>query len=70
MLSVYVIPILLSILAGLVLVLVTWELWQSQNPRAGIILMGTRSDVLLWLLVLAAFTLSAFIAYVMLGFHF
>jgi hypothetical protein len=67
--STYAIPILLSVLVGLVLALVTWELWRSQSQRAGNILMGTRSDVLLWLLALAAFTLGAFIAYALLGLH-
>jgi hypothetical protein len=69
MLSVYAIPILLGVLAGAVLALVSWELWRSQNRRVGLVQMGTRGDVLLWLLVLAAFTLGAFIAYVLLGLH-
>ena len=67
--AVYVIPILLVVLIGLVLALVTWGLWRSQNQRAGNLLMGARGDVLVWLLILAAFTLGIFITYVLMGFH-
>ena len=66
--AVYVIPILLVVLIGLVLALVTWGL-NSQNERAGSLLMGARGDVLVWLLILAAFTLGIFITYVLMGFH-
>jgi len=66
--AVYVIPILLVVLIGLVLALVTWGL-SSQNERAGSLLMGARGDVLVWLLILAAFTLGIFITYVLMGLH-
>ena len=67
--AVYVIPILLVVLIGLVLALVTWGLWRSQNQRAGNLLMGARGDVLVWLLILAAFTLGIFVTSILMGFH-
>jgi nitrate reductase gamma subunit len=68
-LAVYVIPILLGVLIGLVLALVTWGLWRSQNQRADNLLIGTRGDVLVWLLILAALTLGIFITYILMGFQ-
>ena len=66
---VYLIPVLLSTLGGLALGLVAWGFWQSQSRPADSTLIGARGDVLLWLLVLAFFTLGAFITYVLMGFH-
>jgi NADH:ubiquinone oxidoreductase subunit 4 (subunit M) len=67
--AVYVIPILLVILTGLVLAVVTWGLWRSQNQRTDSLLIGRRGDVLVWLLILAAFTLGIFITYILMGFQ-
>jgi hypothetical protein len=64
------IPILLSVLVGAVLSLVVWGLRRSQSQIAGDPVMGTRDDVLLGLLVLAAFALGIFLTYVLIGFYF
>ncbi len=61
------IPLLLSVLVGLVLGLVAWGFLRYRSQTADDDLTGTRSDVLLGLLVLAAFALGAFTTYVLLG---
>ena len=66
--AVYVIPILLGVLIGLVLALVSWGFWCSQNQRVAGFVVGARGDMLVWLLILAAFTLGIFIAYLLTGF--
>jgi cytochrome c biogenesis protein CcdA len=64
MLSVPVVPVLLSVLVGLLLGLVAWGALGSRHQDVDN-LMGMRDDVLLGLLVLAAFALGVFLAYVM-----
>jgi hypothetical protein len=66
--AIYVIPILLGVLIGLVLALVSWGFWRSQNQRVAGFVVGARGDMLVWLLILAAFTLGIFIAYLLMGF--
>ena len=68
--SLRVIPILLSVLMGAVLGLVAWGLQHSRSHVVGDSVMGTRGDVLVGLLVLAAFTLGVFLTYVLIGFNF
>jgi hypothetical protein len=68
--SPHAIPILLSVLVGAVLVLSVWGLQRSRSHVAGDSVMGTRGDVLLGLLVLAAFALGIFLTYVLIGFSF
>ena len=64
------IPILLGVLVGAVLGLVAWGLQHSQSHIVGDSVMGTRGDVLLGLIVLAAFALGVFLTYVLIGFNF
>jgi len=64
------IPILLSVLVGAVLGLVVWGLRRSRRHVVGDSVMGTRDDVLLGLLMLAAFALGVFLTYVLIGFNF
>ena len=64
------IPILLGVLVGAVLSLVVWGLQRSRSHVQGGSVMGTRGDVLLGLLVLAAFALGVFLTYVLIGFNF
>ncbi len=64
------IPILLSVLVGAVFTLLVWGLRRSQSHIAGDPVMGTRDDVLLGLLMLAAFALGVFLTYVLMGFNF
>ncbi len=68
MLAVHVIPVLLGVLIGLMLALVTWGFWHSQNQGVAGFVMGARGDILVWLLILAAFTLGIFITYILAGF--
>lgn len=68
--SPHAIPILLSVLVGAVLSLVVWGLQRSRSHVVGDSVMGTRGDVLLGLLVLAAFALGVFLTYVLIGFNF
>jgi hypothetical protein len=68
--SPHAIPILLSILVGAVLGLVVWGLQRTRSHVVGDSVMGTRGDVLLGLLVLAAFALGVFLTYVLTGFNF
>jgi nitrate reductase gamma subunit len=69
MFPVQIIPILLGVLVGLVLVLVIWGIWRSRSEANSNIIAGARGDILLWLLILAAFTLGVFVTYVLEGFH-
>ena len=64
------IPILLSVLVGAVLGLVVWGLQRSRSYATGDSAMRTRGDVLVGLLVLAAFALGVFLTYVLIGFNF
>jgi type III secretory pathway component EscT len=64
------IPILLGVLVGAVLSLVVWGLQRSGSHVRGDSAMATRGDVLLGLLVLAAFALGVFLTYVLIGFNF
>ena len=64
------IPILLSVLVGAVLSLVVWGLRRSRSHVVGDSVMETRDDVLVGLLVLAAFALGVFLTYVLIGFNF
>jgi len=64
-----IIPILLGVLVGLVLALVIWGTWRSRSEANSNIVAGTHGDILLWLLILAAFTLGVFVTYVLEGFH-
>ena len=70
MLSRNAMPILLGILVGAVLGLAVWGLQRSQSRVVGDSVMGTQGDVLLGLLVLAAFALGVFVTYVLIGFDF
>jgi hypothetical protein len=65
--SVSVIPILLGILVGLLLGLVAWGFWRARGHEIGDSLMGSRDDVLLGLLILAAFALGIFLTYALLN---
>jgi len=61
------IPLLLSVLVGLVLGLVALGLLRYRSQASDDSLMGTRNDLLLGLLVLAAFALGAFVTYILIG---
>jgi hypothetical protein len=61
------IPLLLSVLVGLLLSLIVWGLLRARHHEAGGSLMGTWDNLLLGLLVLAGFALSAFLTYLLLS---
>jgi nitrate reductase gamma subunit len=64
------VPILLGIMVGLLIMLVAWGLLRSQRPEMNLALIGTRDDMLVWLLILAAFILGASVAYFLLSMSF
>jgi hypothetical protein len=66
--STHAVPLLLIVLVGLSLGLVAWGFLRVRSRETSGALMGTRDDVLLGLLVLAAFALGAFLTYILLGF--
>ena len=68
--SAYAIPLLLSILVGLALGLVAWGFLRARVHRFESALMGAQDDVLLGLLVLAAFSLGAFLTYALLSLNY
>ncbi len=70
MASVPVIPVLLSLLVGLVLGLVTWGVVRSRSHMLSDARLGARGDILLGLLVLAAFALGVFLTYALMGINF
>lgn len=70
--SMHAVPLLLSVLVGLLLCLVAWGLWQVHGHGGGDAALGTHGggDVLLWFLVLAAFALGVFLTYVLISVNF
>jgi hypothetical protein len=42
-----------------------WEIWKSRGRHTGSRAAGSQGDVLVWMLALAAFTLGAFLTYVL-----
>lgn len=65
--SVHIVPLLLSLLVGLLLGLIAWGLWQAAKQGSGVTLMGTRDGLLLGLLLLAGFAMGVFMTYVLLS---
>jgi hypothetical protein len=57
-------------MVGAVLGLVVWGLQRSRGQAAGDSAMRMRGDLLLGLIVLAAFALGVFLTYVLIGFNF
>jgi hypothetical protein len=64
------VPLLLCVLVGLLLGLLVLGLARSTKPRDGDASPETRDDLLLGLLVLAAFALGWFVFYILVGFRF
>jgi hypothetical protein len=61
---------LLSRLVGLLLGLVTWEFLRARRHKVGDALMGAQDEFILGLMVLAAFALGVFLAYLLLSTNF
>jgi hypothetical protein len=60
------VPLLLSILVGLLLGLVTWGFFRMRHHSADDGLVETRDDLLFGMLAFAVFSLGAFVTYVLL----
>ncbi len=58
-------PLLLSTLVGITLALAVWGFWQARQDTAGVSLIDARHDVLLWMLILGAFALGAFLTFIL-----
>ena len=61
------VPLLLTILVGLVFVLLAWGFLRIQIHHEGEALVGARDEVLTALLLLAAFVLGIFLAYILIA---
>ena len=57
--------LLMAIIIVLVSLLLIWQLKQPRHPEGGIPWIETRSDLQVWLLILAAFVAGILIAYVL-----
>jgi hypothetical protein len=64
---IHTIPLLLSVLAGLLLGLITWGFLRVRRHATEDNFIETRDDVLLALLILASFFLGAFLTYFLLS---
>jgi nitrate reductase gamma subunit len=67
MLSVHEVPLLLALLVGLLLGLATGALLRNRASGAAEASQSARGDALMGMLVLGAFAMGAFVAYVLLG---
>lgn len=65
--AVHAIPLLISILIGLLLGLITWGFLRARGHEFDRAPIEVRDDVLIGLLVLAAFALGIFLTYALLG---
>lgn len=70
MASARIIPPLLSLLVGLVISGIAWGLVRSRRQVVNDALMGTRDNLLLGFLILAAFILGACVTYFLLSISF
>ncbi len=61
-------PLLLGVLLGLLIALMGWGWFRLRRPIAGNAAAGARDDILLGLLVLAAFASGMFSAVILLAF--
>jgi hypothetical protein len=60
-------PLLLSLLVGLLLGLIAWGIQRARSPEADGGLMGTQDDLLWGLLLLAGLAIVVFITFLLLG---
>ena len=59
--------VLLSIIVGLLFGVIAWGFWRVKGQGIGSDLARSRDDVLLGLLILAAFAIGVFLTYALLG---
>ena len=67
---VFALLILISILVALLLGWMAWGFSRSRSLASDNDTVASRGDVLVWLLVLAAFALGAFVSYILIGWSF
>jgi hypothetical protein len=67
MLSGHAILLLLTILVGLLIGLMMWGVYRARIRKADSVMPGSRDDVLLGLMILAAFSLGIFLTYALVG---
>jgi hypothetical protein len=67
MLSGHAILLLLTILVGLLIGLMMWGVYRARIRKVDSAMQGSRDDVLLGLMVLAAFSLGIFLTYALVG---
>ncbi|MCD6290133.1 MAG: hypothetical protein J7M34_06475, partial [Anaerolineae bacterium] len=60
------VPLLVSLLVGAILGLVTWERLRTRRHGVGRVLMETRDELLIGLLILAALAVGVFVTYILL----
>ena len=60
-------PLLLSLLVGLLLGLIAWGIQRARSPEGDGGLMGTQDDLLWGLLLLAGLAIVVFITFLLLG---
>ena len=65
MLSLQIIPILLSISVGALIAIIVWSFLRDRNRSTGSLWITAHSDILLLLLVLAGFILGVFVTFVL-----
>jgi len=66
--STSVVPLLMGVLVLALLVLASWGVWRYRSYRNSDVLMGSYDQMLIGLLILGAFALKVFLAYLLLCF--
>jgi hypothetical protein len=59
-------PGLLGALVGVLLSVIAWNIWKTRDQAISSTLFDVQGNLLLWLLILAAFALGAFVTYLLL----
>jgi hypothetical protein len=62
----HIVPGLLGVLVGVLLSVITWSIWKMRGHTIAGSVLDAQANVLLWLLMLAAFALGVFATYALL----
>jgi hypothetical protein len=63
---VQVVPWLLGVVVGVLLSVIVWSIWKTRDHAISSTLLDVQGNLLLWLLILAAFALGVFVTYLLL----
>lgn len=63
---VQIVPGLMGALIGVLFSVLVWSIWKMRGRSSSRAALDAQTNLLLWLLVLAAFALGAFVTYVLL----